>query len=156
MRRTFIGRKRISTSTFHQASSASEILLPGISECPSESAPSNGQPAKAGFSTLQANSRWPALGRRTNYDEDMVKKLEDVYEGGILRPVETLRLAEHKLVNLVILDHLDDDGEDLQFAPREEFESLADHQVTLETVRTALSKIPDSLEPDFLPERNEL
>jgi predicted DNA-binding antitoxin AbrB/MazE fold protein len=86
----------------------------------------------------------------------MVKKLEAVYEGGILRPVETLRLAEHQLVNLVILDHLDDDGEDLQFAPRKEFEPLADHQVTLETVRTALSKIPGSLEPDFLLGRNEL
>ena len=86
----------------------------------------------------------------------MVKKLEAVYEGGILRPVETLRLAEHQLVNLVILDHLDDDGDDLQFAPREEFEPLADHQVTLENVRTALSKIPGSLDPDFLLERNEL
>ena len=85
----------------------------------------------------------------------MVKKLEAVYEGGILRPVETLRLAEHQLVNVIILDHLDEDGEDLQFAPREEFEPLADHHVTLETVRAALSKIPGSLDPDFLAERNE-
>ena len=60
---------------------------------------------------------------------------------------------DHRHVSVIILDEIDDDG-DMQFAPREEFEPLADHSVTLETVRGALSKIPGSLDEDFLVERN--
>ena len=72
-----------------------------------------------------------------------------------MRPVEPLSLDEHQHVNVIILDDIDDDGEDLHFAPREEFEPLADHLVTLETVYAALSKIPGSLDADFLVEQNE-
>ena len=94
-------------------------------------------------------------GGRTSYNNRMVRKLEAAYEGGVLRPVEPLRLNEHQHVSVIILDQIADDGEELQFAPREEFETLADHSVTLETVRGALSKIPGSLDADFLVERNE-
>ena len=86
----------------------------------------------------------------------MVRKLEAVYEGGVLRPVEPLRLDEHQHVSVIILDHrADDDDEGLQFAPPEEFEALADHTITLEAVRKELSQIPDSLDADFAAERNE-
>jgi predicted DNA-binding antitoxin AbrB/MazE fold protein len=34
----------------------------------------------------------------------MVRKFQAVYEGGVLRPVEPLRLDEHQLVSVVILD----------------------------------------------------
>jgi predicted DNA-binding antitoxin AbrB/MazE fold protein len=85
----------------------------------------------------------------------MVRKVEAVYEGGVLRPVEPLRLDEHQHVSVIIFDEIADDSEELQFAPREEFEPLADHSVTLETVRGALSKIPGSLDADFAAERNE-
>ncbi len=47
-----------------------------------------------------------ALGQFTSYDdgdEDMVRKLEAVYEGGVLKPVETLRLDEYQLVNVIFL-----------------------------------------------------
>ena len=84
-----------------------------------------------------------------------MRKFEAVYEGGVLRPVSPLRLDEHQRVSVIILDEVADDGEELQFAPREELEPLADHSVTLETVRGALSKIPGSLDADFLVERNE-
>jgi hypothetical protein len=36
-----------------------------------------------------------------------------------------------------------------------EFEAHADHGVSLETVRRALSRIPGSLDADFRAERNE-
>lgn len=85
----------------------------------------------------------------------MVRKLEAVYEGGVLRPVEPLRLVEHQHVSVIILDEIADDGEELQFAPREEFEALADHTITLEEVRKELSQIPGSLDADFAAERNE-
>ena len=83
----------------------------------------------------------------------MARKLEAVYEGGVLRPIEPLRLNEHQLVSVIILDDIADD-EILQFAPREEFEALADHTITLEQVRKGLSRIPDSLDADFAAERN--
>ena len=85
----------------------------------------------------------------------MMRKIEAVYEGGVLRPVEPLRLDEHQQVSVIILDEVTDDTEELHFAPREEFEPLADHSVTMETVRRALSTIPGSLDADFLVERNE-
>ncbi len=79
----------------------------------------------------------------------MVRKLEAVYEGGVLRPVVPLRLEEHQHVSVIILDDLADDGEELRFAPREEFEALADHSITLEDVRRELSPISGSLDADF-------
>lgn len=85
----------------------------------------------------------------------MVRKLEAVYEGGVLRPVEPLSLDERQHISVIILDDMADDGEELQFAPREEFEALADHTIALEAVRKELSQIPGSLDADFAAERNE-
>jgi predicted DNA-binding antitoxin AbrB/MazE fold protein len=39
----------------------------------------------------------------------MARKLEAVYEGGVLRPVEPLRLDEHQLVSVMILDDVASD-----------------------------------------------
>lgn len=86
--------------------------------------------------------------------EVMVQKLQAIYEGGILRPVEPLRLEEHQLVNLILFDDAIPD-EELRFEAPEQFESLADHSVTPEAVRRALSVIPGSLDADFIAERNE-
>jgi predicted DNA-binding antitoxin AbrB/MazE fold protein len=84
----------------------------------------------------------------------MVRKLQAVYEGGVLRPVEPLPLGEHELVSIVILDD-NPPEDDLKFEAPERFEALADHSVSLETVRRALSRIPGSLDADFRAERNE-
>ena len=84
----------------------------------------------------------------------MVRKLQAVYEGGVLRPVEPLRLDEHQLVSVIVVDDVAPD-EELRFEAPEQFEALADHGVTLEAVRRALSKIPGSLDADFMAERNE-
>jgi len=84
----------------------------------------------------------------------MVRKLQAVYEGGVLRPVEPLRLDEHQLVSVIVVDDVAPD-EELSFEAPEQFEALADHGVTLGAVRRALSKIPGSLDADFMAERNE-
>lgn len=84
----------------------------------------------------------------------MVRKLQAVYEGGVLRPVEPLELDEHQLVSVIILDDIAPDDE-LRFEAPERFEPLADHTVSLEAVRRALEKIPGSLDADFAAERNE-
>lgn len=84
----------------------------------------------------------------------MVRKLQAVYEGGVLRPVEPLELDEHQLVSVIILDDIAPDDE-LRFEAPERFEALADHTVSLEAVRRALEKIPGSLDADFAAERNE-
>lgn len=84
----------------------------------------------------------------------MVRKLQAVYESGVLRPIEPLPLDEHQLVSVVILDESASDDE-LQFEAPERFEALADHSVSPDTVRRALSKIPGSLDADFVAERNE-
>jgi predicted DNA-binding antitoxin AbrB/MazE fold protein len=84
----------------------------------------------------------------------MVRKLQAVYEGGVLRPVEPLELDEHQLVSVIILDDIAPD-EELRFEAPEQFEALADHAVSLQAVRRALEKIPGSLDTDFAAERNE-
>jgi predicted DNA-binding antitoxin AbrB/MazE fold protein len=87
----------------------------------------------------------------------MRKILSAVYENGVLRPLEPLELPEHQEVTVVISvapgsgqeeDWLDQ--EFLHFCASE-----ADDSVTLEAVRGALAKIPGSLTPDFVAERDE-
>jgi hypothetical protein len=84
----------------------------------------------------------------------MARQLQAVYEKGGLRPVEPLALEEHQLVSVVILDDAPVDDE-LSFAPAESFSALADHAVTVDMVRRALSTIPGSLEADFAAERED-
>ena len=84
----------------------------------------------------------------------LFRSLQAVYEGGVLRPTERLPLEEHQLVSVIILD-ADADDEDIEFEPPHCFEALANHSISRETVRAALSKIPGSLDADFAAERNE-
>jgi predicted DNA-binding antitoxin AbrB/MazE fold protein len=84
----------------------------------------------------------------------MAQRLQAVYESGVLRPVEPLRLEENQLVSVILLDDMP--AEDtLNFVDPARFEALADRSVTLEAVRAALSKIPGSLDADFRAERDE-
>ena len=83
-----------------------------------------------------------------------MRKLQAVYEGGVLRPTEQLPLEEHQLVSVIILD-ADAHDEEVEFEPPHCFEALANHSISRETVRAALSKIPGSLDADFAVERNE-
>ena len=83
-----------------------------------------------------------------------MRRLQAVYEGGILRPTEKLALEEHQIVSVIILD-AGPDNEAIEFEPPGRFEPLADRSVRRETVRAALSKIEGSLDADFAAERNE-
>jgi predicted DNA-binding antitoxin AbrB/MazE fold protein len=79
-------------------------------------------------------------------------KLQAVYEGGVLRPTEALPLEEHQVVSIIVLDE-QSGSEEFESARR--FEALADRSIDRSTVRSALSKIPGSLDAEFAAERNE-
>jgi len=83
-----------------------------------------------------------------------MRKLEAVYEGGVLRPTEKLLLQEHQLVTLIVVDE-DTEEDEIQFESPQYFESSANHTISRETVRGALSRIPGALDADFAAERNE-
>ena len=87
---------------------------------------------------------------RPGYNGIVMRKVQAVYEGGVLRPTEQLLLEERQLVSVIILD-----AEEVEFESPHCFEALANHSISRETVRAALSKIPGSLDADFAAERNE-
>ena len=85
----------------------------------------------------------------------MPKTFEAVYENGLLRPLESLRLAERQRVSLTIDETpaptTDDDLLDQDLLSSLEAEQLP--EVTLEQVRAALAKVPGSMTEDFVAER---
>ena len=81
----------------------------------------------------------------------MSKSLEVIYENGVFRPLEPVDLPEHKRVRVMIEDEEDWlDTEYVQWCVRE-----AQDSVSLDAVRKALAKIPESLTADFIAERSE-
>lgn len=98
-----------------------------------------------------SNSRFR---RRCEYNEGMARRVQAIYESGVLRPVEPLVLSERQLVEVIILDEaLADEG--YAFAPPSEFEPAADHGVSIEAVRQALYPITGSLDREFSEQRDE-
>ena len=87
----------------------------------------------------------------------MQKTFGAVYENGVLRPLEPLRLAEHQCVSLTIDETpvavTDDDLLDHELLSSLENEELP--EITLEAVRAALAKIPGSMTAVFAAEREE-
>jgi predicted DNA-binding antitoxin AbrB/MazE fold protein len=83
----------------------------------------------------------------------MTRRLQAVYERGVLRPLEPLPLAEHQQVTVTVSDHEHADEADASFMRY--LEAEADDSVTLESARAALAKIPGSLIDDFRRERDE-
>mgnify|MGYP001564258107 FL=1 len=84
----------------------------------------------------------------------MTHRLRAIYEGGVLRPLEPLPLAERRVVEVVVSDD-DLKAPPVRFVPAEEYSRYADDSVTLEQVRRSLAKIPGSLAEDFIAERSE-
>jgi predicted DNA-binding antitoxin AbrB/MazE fold protein len=84
----------------------------------------------------------------------MSKRIEVVYENGVLRPLEPLLLRDHQRVSIVMSDDAaspaNEDTQCVRLCAAE-----ADETVDLETVRQALSKIPGSMTSDFIAERHE-
>jgi predicted DNA-binding antitoxin AbrB/MazE fold protein len=83
----------------------------------------------------------------------MTRVLQAIYEQGVLRPLEPLALSEHQQVTLTVSDQVDGDSSDATFLRY--FEAQADESVSIEQVRTALSKIRGSMLEDFRRERDE-
>ena len=79
-------------------------------------------------------------------------RIQAVYEKGVLRPLEPLALNEQQQVTVTVSDQEEDwlDATFLRY-----LETQADESVTLEQVRSALSKIPGSMVEDFRREREE-
>ena len=72
----------------------------------------------------------------------MIQQIDAVYENGLLRPSQSLRLAEHERVRIIVVTDDDDDLLDDNFVAGREFDAT----VSLEQVRTALSAIQGSMD----------
>lgn len=87
----------------------------------------------------------------------MTKRIEVVYENGVLRPLEPLILRDHQHVSIVVQDDAGspaaEDWLDTECIHLSDTE--ADETVNLGAVREALSKIQGSMTPDFIAERHE-
>ena len=90
------------------------------------------------------------------YDETMMTKpFEAVYEGGVLRPLQSLALDEHQRVTVMLQPAPASSGEEswLDIECMQLCAHDADEGITLEAVRQALSKISGPLTADFIEER---
>jgi predicted DNA-binding antitoxin AbrB/MazE fold protein len=81
----------------------------------------------------------------------MTKRLEAIYENGVLRPLGPVNLPEHQRV-IVTLGEPEEDWLDTEFMDSCAAE-VREH-VSLETVQQILAKIPDSLADSIVTERD--
>ena len=73
----------------------------------------------------------------------MIQQIDAVYENGVLRPTQPLRLSEHERVRVTVVPKGDED------LPEQDFNSTGDEldsSVTLEQVHTIMSKIRGSMD----------
>jgi predicted DNA-binding antitoxin AbrB/MazE fold protein len=75
----------------------------------------------------------------------MEKTFEAVYEHGVLRPLEVLRLPDNAHVMVTITDVAGNGHELADYFTTEEWAAAANDQISLNEVRQALSLIPGSL-----------
>jgi predicted DNA-binding antitoxin AbrB/MazE fold protein len=83
----------------------------------------------------------------------MKQTIEAIYESGLLRPLSPLNLAEQQRVTVVVQNEDDEDWLDhdaMALAQRE-----GDETISLEEVRSRLSKIKGSLAETVIAERGE-
>jgi predicted DNA-binding antitoxin AbrB/MazE fold protein len=81
----------------------------------------------------------------------MTKRLEAIYENGVLRPLEPVDLPEHQRV-IVTLSEPEEDWLDTEFMDSCAAEVRG--HVSLEAVHQILAKIPDSLAEAIIAERD--
>jgi predicted DNA-binding antitoxin AbrB/MazE fold protein len=81
----------------------------------------------------------------------MTKSVEAIYENGVFRPLDPVDLPEHQRVQVSVAD--EDESLDRDYI--EWAASQVQETVSLEAVRKALAKIPGSLTPDFIAERED-
>jgi predicted DNA-binding antitoxin AbrB/MazE fold protein len=87
----------------------------------------------------------------------MIRKVEAVYEHGVLRPLEPLSLGESQRVRLIISDLLNGRSQrDLNIVERARAEVATEGYIpTIEEVRAALASVPGSLSQDVIAERGD-
>jgi len=83
----------------------------------------------------------------------MTTNLRAVYENGVFRPLEPVPFREHELLNLTVSNgpSVPEELVDTDFL--RDCQAQADDSVTIEQVRTALSKIPGSMAEEIRKER---
>jgi predicted DNA-binding antitoxin AbrB/MazE fold protein len=93
-------------------------------------------------------------GRR---NDAMSKRRDVIYENGVFRPLEPVDVPEHQRMTIMIPEvSMLPAEEDLLDTEYERWVATqVKEDVSLETVRQVLSKIPGSLTADFLAERAE-
>jgi predicted DNA-binding antitoxin AbrB/MazE fold protein len=87
----------------------------------------------------------------------MKKRIEVVYENGVLRPLEPLLLRDNQRVSIVVPDDVTSSADEdwLDTECMRLCNTEADETVTLDAVRQAVSRIPGSMTSDFIAERHE-
>lgn len=83
----------------------------------------------------------------------MIKTIDAIYEGGVLRPLEPLVLPESQRVTITLTDAVNDDWMDVEFMDACGAES--DPSITLVQVRHALAKIRGSMDEALNEDRGE-
>lgn len=73
----------------------------------------------------------------------MIQQIDAVYENGVLRPTQPLRLSEHERIRVTVVPEVDEDLLDQDFnSSGDELDS----SVTLEQVQAVMSKIRGSMD----------
>ena len=88
----------------------------------------------------------------------MEKSISAIYENGLLRPLEPLHLQERQQVSLTIDEPKVTLSGDQDLLDQDFLRSLAGEElpeVTLEEVRAALAKVPETMTATFVAEREE-
>ena len=87
----------------------------------------------------------------------MTRRVDAVYEHGVLRPLEPLTLGESQRVKLTISDaSAGSYSRDLELVEKAKAEVAAmNHVPSIEEVQQIMSKIHGSLAKDFAAEREE-
>jgi len=87
----------------------------------------------------------------------MATELEAIFQGGVLRPLQPLRLLENQKVSLTlaVLPAALDDADYLDADLHRYCGSRADDSITLEQVRIELASISGSIADDIIAEREE-
>ena len=87
----------------------------------------------------------------------MSLRVEAVYENGVLKPLEPVDLPESERVTLLISRRPGRALLDQDLVERAKAEvAVMKHRPSIEEVRRALSKIPGSMVPDVIAEREDL
>lgn len=86
----------------------------------------------------------------------MIRELEAIFQGGMLRPLQPLSLLEDQKVLVTVATIPETKEEEFLDEDFHRYcESHADYSVTLEQVRKESSSIPGSLADDIIADREE-